>query len=116
MPASDVCKHLGGAQHALPCNIRVTPDGKQVSIIDLITVICFTDEAGRLTKHASDKSSVYYNRLKREHVDVQTLCMDFKFPGRGQRDTPVAGRKGVLLQQCMQRPSLEVGTMLPRHP
>lgn len=90
MASAGLVKYLGGQAHA----IRMTPDGKQASVIDLIGVICFLDNANKLTSNAADKASVYWNRLRREHEHVGALSMDFKFKGRGQRYTPV-----MLLEQ-----------------
>lgn len=76
--------------------IRVTPDGKMVSVTDVIKVVCFTDADGNPTPNARQHSTTYYERLCSDHEDVNTLCVRYKFSGRGQRETPVAGRKGVL--------------------
>ena len=35
-------------------------------------------------------------RLKNDHPEVTTNCSDLKFPGRGQRKTPVASVRGIV--------------------
>lgn len=76
-------------------NIRVTPDG-QVSIIDVIMVVCFTNDSNQLSANARSNGTTYLNRLRRENPEVDTFCVSFMFAGRGQQPTLVAGRSGVL--------------------
>lgn len=64
-------------------NIRVTDDGRY-SVYD---VIKFCGCKGR---------HKVWERLTEQHPEVLTFCSDFKFPGRGQRKTPVADREGIL--------------------
>ena len=80
---------------SLPAKVRVNADG-QVSIIDVVAIACFTDDSGQLTKNAAPHARTYYGRLRKEFPEVDTVCVSFKFPGRGQQDTPVAGRNGML--------------------
>ena len=87
---------LGGPEHELPFEIRVTPDGKFVSVIDIIKVICFTNENGQCTKSAQKNASDYNKILLRDYEEVSSLQRNFKFAGQGQRDTPVTGRKGIM--------------------
>ena len=35
-------------------------------------------------------------RISTGHPEVKAICFDFKFPGRGQRDTPVTDAKGIV--------------------
>ena len=91
-----VANYLGGASSDLPRRVRVTPDGKMVSIIDVITVISFTHDDGRLKSSAQKNASDYNKILIRDHPEVSTLQRNFKFAGQGQRETPVAGRNGML--------------------
>lgn len=61
--------------------IRVTPAG-QPSVFDMIRVL-----GGQKNPH------MVWERLTRSHPEVVTGCEDLKFPGRGQRKTPVARTK-----------------------
>ena len=38
----------------------------------------------------------HYNRLATEYEEVKSASLHFKFSGQGQRETPVAGRNGML--------------------
>ncbi|KAL3158965.1 hypothetical protein ABBQ32_011363 [Trebouxia sp. C0010 RCD-2024] len=94
--SSHLAKYLGSSSNQLPANVRITPDGKMVSVIDIIMVVSFTDDSGRLKKSAQKNASDYNKILLRDHPDVSLLQRNFRFSGQGQRDTPVAGRKGIL--------------------
>lgn len=87
---------LGGSNSELPHAVRVTPDGKLASVTDIIKIICFTNDDGQLVSNARQHSVTYFNRLAKEYADVNTLCIHHKFDGRGQRETPVTGRRGIL--------------------
>lgn len=93
---SHLVRYLGSSSNQLPTNVRITPDGKMVSVIDIIMVVSFTDDSGRLKKSAQKNASDYNKILLRDHPDVSLLQRNFRFSGQGQRDTPVAGRKGIL--------------------
>lgn len=67
-----------------------------VSVNDIIKIICFTDDKGQLVPNARQHSVTYYNRLVSDHKDVNTLCIQYKFKGRGQQETPVTGGRGIL--------------------
>lgn len=95
MASAGLVKYLGGPGNELPLNIRVTPDGKMVSVIDIIMVVSFTNDDGRVTQHARTGAQTYYERLLSGHPEAGTLCTRFKFKGRGQQMTPVATRKGI---------------------
>jgi hypothetical protein len=43
-----------------------------------------------------------YDRLAASNLELTTICSKFKFPGRGQRDTPVATEEGIyqILMLC----------------
>ena len=79
----------------LPMNIRVTPHG-QVSVVDVMMVVCFTSDSNQLSCNARSNATTYLTRIRREHPKVDTFCVGFKFVGRGQQPTLVAGRSGVL--------------------
>jgi len=93
---SRVAQYLGTSSNQLPGNVRITPDGTMVSVIDVIMVISFTDDDGRLKKSAQKNASDYNKILLRDHPEVSLLQRNFRFTGQGQRDTPVAGRRGML--------------------
>ena len=79
---------------SLPVQVRVTPDG-QLSVIDIVIIACFTGDDGIPTKSARKNASEYFKRLCLNNEEASTLCGSFRFPGRGQQDTPVTGRKGI---------------------
>lgn len=64
--------------------IRVTDD-EQFSVYDLIQVV-----GGQ-----KDPYNVW-KRLCVEYPELLTMCQDFKFSGRGQRETPVTSKAGLL--------------------
>lgn len=65
--------------------IRVVGDGR-FSIFDVLAAFggC-TDKDARMV----------FKRLTKGHPEVVTLCDYFKFPGRGQRETPVTDAQGM---------------------
>lgn len=63
--------------------IRVTPDGRY-SIYDVIRFCGCSGERK------------VWERLGERYPEVVTLCYNFKFSGKGQRETPVANREGIL--------------------
>ena len=67
-------------------SIRVTPDGKP-SVFDMIRVL-----GGLKAPHKA------WERLCEAHSEVLSGCQNFKFPGRGQRLTPVARDKEAAYQ------------------
>ena len=79
----------------LPQRVRVNGQG-QVSIVDVIMNVSFTRDDGTLTKAARQNALTYYERLRSDHPELTTQRVCFKFPGRGQQDTPVACRGGIL--------------------
>ena len=67
-------------------HIRATPEvPKRVSVYDAIIVMTGNKKA----------RDVWYS-LCEVHSDVAALAGNFKFPGQGQRDTPVVGAKGLV--------------------
>ena len=85
---------LAGSQ-GLPHNVRIKQKG-QISVVDVIMNVCFTQNNGSLTNSARSNALTYYKRLQSEHEEVNTLCVNFKFRGRGQQETLVAGKNGIL--------------------
>ena len=73
----------------------MTPDGR-LSVIDVVIIACFTGDDGVPTKSARKNASEYFKRLCLDNQEVSTKVDTFKFLGPGQRDTPVAGRNGVI--------------------
>lgn len=62
-------------------SIRVTSAG-QPSVFDMIKIL-----GGQKDPHKC------WKRLSEAHPEVRTKCLNFRFTGRGQRDTPVAKDK-----------------------
>ena len=58
--------------------------------------VCFTDDIGQLESNASDKAKRCYDKLKRDHPGMQSLCMDYNFTAEPRSNTPVTSRKGAL--------------------
>ena len=67
---------------------KTAEDPPRVSVLDTISVITGLETNG---------SSVVYNRLKEQFPEVALTCSNFKFSGRGQRETPVTCAKGAVL-------------------
>ena len=63
--------------------IRTTEDGR-FSVFDVIKFCGCSSERK------------VWERLVERHPEVVTFCHNFKFPGKGQRQTPVADRAGIL--------------------
>ena len=70
-------------------NIRKTndKDPPRVSIIDVIMVIKAQD---------AKAASVEWCRLADRYPEVSANCTHVKFPGKGQKSTPVADVKGIV--------------------
>jgi hypothetical protein len=64
--------------------IRTTPD-KKTSIFDFIRVVGGQKNPRKV-----------YKRLAERYPEAVAFCYNFKFPGRGQQETPVADKEGVL--------------------
>jgi hypothetical protein len=73
-------------------NIRVTEDGR-FSVFDILVAfgVCSHKDCGQVFK-----------RMINRYSEVLTFFEKFKFPGRGQRDTPVANEEGIyqILMLC----------------
>ena len=46
--------------------------------------------------NGNSNAAVAFTRLKRDYPEVTANCSDFKFAGRGQRNTPVTGVRGIV--------------------
>jgi hypothetical protein len=53
------------------------------------------DVLGMVTGYARDDRSRLFQRLCEQFPEVLTICQDFRFAGRGQRDTPVTDAEGI---------------------
>lgn len=69
--------------------VRLTPDNR-ISVFDLIRVIGGQKNPREVWKRLCTKSSAEYS-------EVVSFCDSFKFPGRGQQETPVIGKEGALV-------------------
>lgn len=49
-----------------------------------------------------DTARITFRRLEKQNPEVSDFCSDFKFPGRGQRETPVTDEEGMyrILMLC----------------
>lgn len=65
---------------------RITEDGR-FSIFDVLVGF----EVCKSSRNAPE----VWKRIHTEHSEVITFCDNFKFPGRGQRETPVATEEGI---------------------
>ena len=66
---------------------KTAEDPPRVSVLDVISAVTGLD---------SGNSTNYLNRLKEQFPEVTTNCSLFKFPGKGQRDTPITCARGVV--------------------
>jgi len=53
------------------------------------------DVLGAVTGYAAEHRSQLFHRLSQQFPEVNTIITNFKFPGRGQRDTPVTDAEGI---------------------
>ena len=68
-------------------HIRVTNnDPIEASVINVISAV---------TGKNSNDSAVAFKRLCEKYPEVTSGCRNHKFPGKGQRDTPVANARGI---------------------
>jgi hypothetical protein len=66
-----------------------------VSVLDVI---------GTVTKQPPKHCSTIFARLEHQYPEVSSICGNFKFNGRGQKETPVADAKSIV-QIIMHLPS-----------
>ena len=73
--------------------VRSTDD-RRFSVYDVLVAFGVADKP-------SNAKNVY-DRLAASNLELTTICSKFKFPGRGQRDTPVATEEGIyqILMLC----------------
>ena len=67
---------------------KTAEDPPRVSVLDTISAVTGLD---------SSNASTVYNRLRGQFPEVGTDCTLFKFPRKGQRQTPVTCAKGAIL-------------------
>jgi prophage antirepressor-like protein len=72
--------------------IRSTED-RRFSVYDVLVAFGVADKS-----HTRET----LKRIQDKHSEVNGFCVNFKFPGRGQRDTPVATEEGIyqILMLC----------------
>lgn len=72
--------------------VRATAD-KRFSVYDVLVAFGVTDKANCRN---------VFSRITSKYPEVLTKCINFKFPGRGQRQTPVATEEGMyqILMLC----------------
>ena len=85
----DVPAQLAALMGRTAVQIRKTHDENppRVSVIDVIAAI-----AGKSQDHASK----HFRRITERYDEVRTNCPDFRFRGRGQRNTPVTDARGIV--------------------
>ena len=66
---------------------KTADDPPRVSVIDVVQAI-----SGMTKSNAGH----YVDRLKEAHPEVCTDCTNYRFAGRGQRNTPVTDVKGIV--------------------
>ena len=80
---------------SLPHKVRINSQG-MASIVDVIVNVSFVSDEGCTTKSCQSNALTYFKRLGSDYPELTTDCASFKFPGRGQHLTPVAGRNTIL--------------------
>ena len=74
-------------------SIRFSGD-RRFSVYDVLVAFgCYSNQ---------DTARITFKRILDKYSEVSTFCSDFKFPGRGQRETPVATEEGIyqILMLC----------------
>jgi hypothetical protein len=66
-------------QDTFAADVRTTEDGRK-SVLDL------------LDRQGASNPSQCLKRIQAEYPEVLTFCYNFKFPGKGQKNTPVVSR------------------------
>ena len=83
--------------------LRMTPDKKWVSVYDILKSIGYVNPQNEwkriFEKHVSEVVSPWYNlvNVHEKHIsEVGNFHSNFKFSGKGQRDTPCLNAMGVV--------------------
>ena len=89
--ADDIPAQLAALLGLEAVQIRKTNENPaRVSVIDVVAAITSQHQNG------NSNAAVAFSRLKRDYPEVTANCSDLKFPGRGQRNTPVTGVSGIV--------------------
>ena len=85
----DLEQHLSSLfGRRIPHNIRKTEARPtQISVIDVLMAI-----TGQDANHAAKD----FRRIKEQYPEVNPAWVSFKFPGKGQKNTPVADARGIV--------------------
>ena len=75
---------LGKEVVSIPKTSETPP---RISVIDVVEAI---------TRQVQSNAGKTLERVKERHPEVYPNWINFHFPGRGQRDTPVADVRGVV--------------------
>ena len=75
------------SEDSVQCVRKTAEVPPRVSIYDVI---------GLITGYAPEHRSQIWYRLCDQFPEVNTIGVNFRFPGRGQRDTPVADAEGIV--------------------
>lgn len=68
-------------------HIRWSDELNKGSVYDVVQTI---------TGCAKNDTGKYWERIKLQQTEVLTKCQDFQFPGKGQRNTPIADTKTLI--------------------
>ena len=86
--ADDIRTQLATLLGREAVQIRKTDENPpQISVIDVVAAI---------TGQTQSNSAVAFKRLQCDHPEVTANSSDFRFKGRGQRDTPVTDVRGIV--------------------
>ena len=98
-PADDIHTQLAGLlgkRSTDIMHIRMThEDPPAISVIDVVQVI---------TGMAKNNAGNYFERMKTTHPEVSTNCRNYRFPGRGQRLTPVMADTRSIVELILALP------------
>ena len=54
------------------------------------------DVVEAITGQVKSNAGITLERIKKSHPEVDANCMNYRLPGSGQRDTPVADVRGIV--------------------
>ena len=79
--------NLKEVDRAALARVRMTAESPlRVSVYDVIEAI---------TSQDGNQAGLSFRRLAERFPEVQSICVNFKFPGQGQRPTAVADARGI---------------------
>ena len=74
----------------IPEGVRVTPDNSNVSVIDVIRIVCFTRSNGQMQSASGQKNASDYLKFLFNAAGAKwNPDGKYKFKGQGQRPTPI---------------------------